>query len=58
MNLEEIKKEENEIVFKVKCSKGTYIRTLCEDIAEAIRRNSAVCFGLERTKVRKIRFSG
>ena len=26
--------EENEISFKVECSKGTYIRTLCEDIAE------------------------
>ena len=26
--------EDNEIRFKVQCSKGTYIRTLCESIAE------------------------
>ena len=26
----------NEIVFKVECSKGTYIRTLCEDIAKTL----------------------
>lgn len=28
--------EENEIKFRVQCSKGTYIRTLCEDIAKKI----------------------
>ncbi len=28
--------EENEIEFKVHCSKGTYIRSLCEDIAEKL----------------------
>ncbi len=28
--------EKNEIKFKVQCSKGTYIRTLCESIAEKI----------------------
>lgn len=28
--------EENEISFKVECSKGTYIRSLCEDIANAL----------------------
>ncbi len=28
--------EDNEIRFKVQCSKGTYIRTLCESIAEKI----------------------
>lgn len=28
--------EENEIQFKVSCSKGTYIRVLCEDIAEKL----------------------
>lgn len=27
---------ENEIVFRVYCSKGTYIRTLCEEIAEKL----------------------
>ena len=31
-----IGKEENEIKFKVTCSKGTYIRTLCEDIAKKL----------------------
>ena len=34
INLIEIK--ENNITFKVHCSKGTYIRTLCEDIAEKL----------------------
>ena len=28
--------KENVIKFKVRCSKGTYIRTLCEDIAEKL----------------------
>ena len=31
-----IGKEENKIKFKVTCSKGTYIRTLCEDIAKKL----------------------
>ena len=31
-----INKKENEITYKVNCSKGTYIRTLSEDIAKAI----------------------
>ena len=31
-----INKENKEIIFKVKCSKGTYIRTLCENIAEKL----------------------
>lgn len=34
INLLEIKLETKEIVFEVSCSKGTYIRTLCEDIAK------------------------
>ena len=34
IELIEIKQEEAEIVFLVECSKGTYIRTLCESIAE------------------------
>ncbi len=33
IKLEKIKPSENEINFYVKCSKGTYIRSLCEDIA-------------------------
>ena len=31
-----IKIENNEITFEVSCSKGTYIRTLCEDIAKKL----------------------
>lgn len=31
-----IDKEKKEIQFRVSCSKGTYIRTLCEDIAEKL----------------------
>ena len=31
-----INKEEKEICYKVKCSKGTYIRSLCESIAEKL----------------------
>ncbi len=31
-----IKKESNQIEFQVHCSKGTYIRSLCEDIAEKL----------------------
>lgn len=29
-------KEEKQIAFKVKCSKGTYIRSLCEDISQKL----------------------
>lgn len=36
INLQEINKKENEIKFKVSCSKGTYIRSLCEDIANKL----------------------
>lgn len=34
-----IKIENKEITFEVFCSKGTYIRTLCEDIAKKLRNN-------------------
>lgn len=33
INLIDILEKEKQIIFKVKCSKGTYIRSLCEDIA-------------------------
>lgn len=36
ISLNEIQKEKNEICFKVHCSKGTYIRSLCEDISEKL----------------------
>lgn len=35
-DLELIKIENQEITYKVHCSKGTYIRTLCEEIAEKL----------------------
>lgn len=36
MNISLIKFQDNIITFKVKCSKGTYIRVLCEDIANSL----------------------
>lgn len=36
INLKEIDEKNKEIIFEVSCSKGTYIRSLCEDIAKAI----------------------
>lgn len=36
INLIEFNKEDKTIVFEVECSKGTYIRSLCEDIAEKL----------------------
>lgn len=37
--IELINAQEKEITFEVSCSKGTYIRTLCEDIAKKLRNN-------------------
>ncbi|MBR3697698.1 MAG: tRNA pseudouridine(55) synthase TruB [Clostridia bacterium] len=50
INLVKFDKKNNTIEFEVSCSKGTYIRTLCEDIAEKL---GTVGFMLElnRTKV-------
>lgn len=36
INLVDFNKEDKTIVFDVECSKGTYIRSLCEDIAEKL----------------------
>ena len=36
IELMNINKEEKQISFRVQCSKGTYIRSLCEDIAEKL----------------------
>ena len=33
IELQNVSKKENEVNFKVSCSKGTYIRSLCEDVA-------------------------
>ena len=50
IELIEINNEENEIKYNVNCSKGTYIRTLSEDIAKAL---GTIGFmkSLNRTKV-------
>ena len=45
--------EAQEIQFKVKCSKGTYIRTLCEDIAKMLN-TVGYMNKLNRIKVRRI----
>lgn len=36
LDIELLKQKDNEITFKTKCSKGTYIRSLCVDIAEKL----------------------
>lgn len=53
-NIKLLKLEENEITFEVECSKGTYIRVLCEDIANAL---GTIGFMKEliRTKVNNFR---
>lgn len=38
-NIKLLKIEKKEITFEVQCSKGTYIRVLCEDIAQKLRHN-------------------
>lgn len=57
ISLQEIRKREKEIVFSVHCSKGTYIRSLCEDIAEKmgtvgymkeLNRTTVGCFRMEQ----------
>lgn len=47
-----IDNKNNEIQFKVSCSKGTYIRTLCEDIAKKLN-TIGYMKELNRTKVGK-----
>ena len=50
IDLISISKDMKEIVYKVWCSKGTYIRSLCEDIAERIGTVGFMS-GLNRTRV-------
>ena len=50
IKLDNINKYENEIYFTVSCSKGTYIRSLCEDIAKKLG-TIGYMKELERTKV-------
>lgn len=45
-----VNKEMFEIKFEIKCSKGTYIRTLCEDIAKKLG-TIGILKELERTKI-------
>lgn len=52
LELININKEKDEISFKVDCSKGTYIRSLCEDIAEDLD-TVGYMKELERIKVGK-----
>lgn len=54
IELLEINKIENELKFKVACSKGTYIRSLCEDIAQKLK-TVGYMKELNRTKVGKFR---
>ena len=51
-NIDLLKIENNEIEFEVECSKGTYIRTLCEDIAKKLN-TVGLMSSLIRTKVDK-----
>lgn len=50
IELKEIREMENQIIIKVDCSKGTYIRSLCEDIAEKLG-TVGYMKELQRTKV-------
>lgn len=52
----EVNLEENRILFRVTCSKGTYIRTICDDIGKklgcggtmtALQRTKSGCFRVE-----------
>jgi tRNA pseudouridine55 synthase len=53
-NIDLIQVDGNEITFKVTCSKGTYIRTLCEDIAENLGTCGYMSY-LRRTRVGNFR---
>lgn len=50
IRLKKVNKEKKEIIFEVHCSKGTYIRVLCEDIAKKIG-TIGYMKELKRTKV-------
>lgn len=50
IELQKIDKQKNEINFRVHCSKGTYIRSLCEDIAQRLG-TIGYTKELKRTKV-------
>ena len=50
INIVSINKEKKQIEFRVHCSKGTYIRSLCEDIAQKLD-TCGYMSNLERTQV-------
>lgn len=50
MKLVEYNKTNNEIIFKISCSKGTYIRTVCENVSEKLN-TVGYMKELERLKV-------
>ena len=52
MNLFNIDENNLQIDIRISCSKGTYIRTLCEDIAEALGEVGTM-WSLNRIRVRK-----
>ena len=52
IELVSLNKDQDQIVFDVECSKGTYIRSLCEDIAEKLGTVGHMK-ELERAKARK-----
>lgn len=56
IKLLDVSEKNDEIVFKISCSKGTYIRTVCEDVAEKL---NTVGFmkELRRTKVGEFEIS-
>ena len=56
INLLEIDKQEKIIKFEVSCSKGTYIRTLCEDIAKRLE-TVGYMYNLNRTQVGEFNIS-
>lgn len=51
-----INKEDRQIEFKVSCSKGTYIRSLCEDIASRLNTVGYMC-ELQRLQVGEFNIS-
>ena len=56
INLLEIDKQEKIIKFEVSCSKGTYIRTLCEDIAKRLE-TVGYMYNLNRIQVGEFNIS-
>ena len=54
IELNKINEKENEISFTVSCSKGTYIRSLCEDIA---KRLGTIGYMKELNRIKVGRFS-